>query len=203
MLHLTNNYRSFINYAVLQYGFMSVLPSIADDGTDTLYSMINDTYFEKWDRVYNALNGQYNPLDNYNMQEHIINSGSDTEVKTTQYGQVITDNGDTTNTLTSDNTIGSATTFDSTAFTPTNKSDSTGSSSSHADTTRNYTGKDTIDSDFIHGHTIDTTRSGNIGVTTSQQMLESEMSVRNKFLLYDMIAKDILFIIEAGYYDTD
>ena len=57
-----------------------------------------------------------------------------------------------------------------------------------------YTGKTT---DRTIRDTL--TRSGNIGVTTSQQMLESEINLRNKYLLIEMIFKDVDKILTLGY----
>ena len=54
----------------------------------------------------------------------------------------------------------------------------------HTQTTATVNGS-TITADKITGHKL--TRKGNIGVTTAQQMIESEMILRTKILLYDFI----------------
>lgn len=57
-----------------------------------------------------------------------------------------------------------------------------------------------------HGDTLHTdfnrrlTRSGNIGVTTSQQMIESSIALAPKFNLIDKISRDIANLVSKGVY---
>ena len=72
--------------------------------------------------------------------------------------------------------------------------------SGHNDTELSFSNRqdkrtDNLTEDFTHSMT----RHGNIGVTTSQQMAESEISMR-KFLIYDEILKDILSVYSLSIY---
>lgn len=123
-----------------------------------------------WTRLYNAMKAEYNPIENYNREEitdvqnrgTVEHSGRDIFEDSNSYSL--------TNEVTS---------FDSNVYQP-------------HDRTTNMGGK--TDS-TLHGHKITddtgtkTTSniSGNIGVTTSQQMLEQEIEVTPKLNIYNII----------------
>ena len=71
-----------------------------------------------------------------------------------------------------DTSIGSVTTYDDDTFHDANKSESDGESNTSSERTF--------------------TRSGNIGVTTSQQMAQSEISLWSNFNIYNEIVKDVI-----------
>lgn len=220
-----------------------------------LSDVIINKYKDKWDRLYDAWNKEYTPIENYSMNEETSVerskttdddlSGSNTLLKTgtvdndTTHGDTITHNTDVedtideTNTKTESgkqlNTI-SGTPVDKvypsfsntsqpiketvqdtkqeTTFTDRqteDKRDATNTSdidetTSHTGTTKLKQTFDTSDSntsssnrDINEDETITTshTRSGNIGVTTSQQMLQSEIDLRNNFNFVDQMYRDV------------
>lgn len=127
---------------------------------------------KRWTRLWEVLTADFDPITNYDLSEtkHIdhghveTNSGTDTTNRTGT--DTITHTGDTENEISA---------FNSSTYQDNLKD------------TQNTTDLDTRDmSDaLIHGHVLtnsgrDTetlTRSGNIGVTTSQQMLESSLEL--------------------------
>ena len=139
-----------------------------------------------WNRIYEAMLTEYNPIENYNRTEKInvqnrgamTHSGNDSDVGTGYDSDV----GSGTDTLTN-----SVSSFDSSAYAPHDQSQNQkGSTITHnlnSTITHNY------------GHTItDTTGSqttsnvfGNIGVTTSQQMLEQELELVPKLNVMNVI----------------
>lgn len=145
--------------------------------------IINSHYAPIWERTAYALGIEYKPLENYSMieqkefeQDHI---------------RELKDKLNTTTTDTTENTS-SRYAINSNDYTPESKTKNGGDVKNITD--NDYTGKTT---DRTIRDTL--TRSGNIGVTTSQQMLESEINLRNKYILIDMIYKDVDKILTLGY----
>lgn len=122
-----------------------------------------------WNRYNAAITAQYNPLENYD--RHEITDDNIT------HGHVITTDDDLTNGLTTENTVSAD---NAATYQPNTKSTNSGIdqrdiSETHSGT--DYTHKDS----HIHG---------NIGVTTSQQMLTSELDLISRLDLIDYIADD-------------
>lgn len=114
----------------------------------------------KWNKIYEALNIEYNPLENY----------SSTEIETPN----LTDTSKANSKVTVKQ---SGSTFDSAVYQPYASTETAGSEDDNKVTTTK-TGTRTV------------TKSGNIGVTTSQQMLQSEFEVR-QYDFYQGIYNDI------------
>lgn len=126
----------------------------------------------KWQRIDNVLEMEYNPLENYDRQEtwsdgNESNSLTNTSTLSDATGaQQGTSNGESTLTVAG---------FDSETLTNREKTSTSASNGSNTVTHNQNTGQSTgnIVSESQH-----TGRAhGNIGVTTSQQMLESEVDV--------------------------
>lgn len=143
-----------------------------------MYDAIHRADFLK---AYAAWTATYNPLDNYNGSEtnvYLTNDGDETETIT--HGKTTTT---TANGITNETAV---TTFDSAAYKPEGKNEQSGSStdieSGTTTTSRDRTGKaltvdgETYTADNVHAELKK--RSGNLGVTTSQQMITSEVDMR-------------------------
>lgn len=143
-----------------------------------MYDAIHRADFLK---AYAAWTSEYNPLDNYNGSEtnvYLTNDGEETETIT--HGKTTTT---TANGITNETAV---TTFDSAAYKPEGKNEQSGSStdaeSGTTTTRRDRTGKaltvddTTYTADNVHAELKK--RSGNLGVTTSQQMITSEVDMR-------------------------
>lgn len=150
---------------------------------DLLVPKIYQRFGVKWKKIYDALvNSQYNPLNNYDMEEKRTPNLTHTET----YNNVT----DTrTPNLTTSGNANSKTGvygFNGTSAKDSAQNDGTSSESvtgtdtnvKTGNTTNTETGTDTL------------TRKGNIGVTSSQQLIESEWELR-KHDFYAMIYKDI------------
>ena len=124
--------------------------------------LIYQRFGAKWKSIYDAFTTAYKPLENYSMKE----KRTPNITKTT--------NGTGTTTTDSETGIYG---FNSTASNPSGTIDG-----NQTDTITNRTEAET--------GTEDLERSGNIGVTTSQQMLQSEIEVR-KYDFYKQIYEDI------------
>lgn len=158
------------------------------------YTVFEDT----WKRLYTALTSDYNPINNYNMSE----SGTDTKGNTgTQSTETTHEHSDTETpdlTRTSNGTndsSGGVYGFNSAESVP---SDTTTGVSSSTDTqtgmvsrTGNESTLNTRTDNLTETNEHMFTREGNIGVTTSQQMIESEIELRKK-QFYNLVFHDII-----------
>lgn len=141
----------------------------------------------EYDKLVDTLSLEYNPIENYSMTE----KGTDT--RTPNITQ--TNKGVNTNTVGVDTSITTGkTTFDkSDSFINATKTINTGTNTDTQDinTTVTTAGNEKTVHEF--------TRSGNIGVTTSQQMIESERQLA-MFSVVDLFIKAIADIILIGVY---
>lgn len=144
----------------------------------------SDANYLNWQRMEAALEIEYNPLENYNRKENWTDSRSGTVSNETRSGSTSTatniDKPDNTETVQQRAYNEGLTITDQRTINGTNQTVSTGNSS------ENSSGESTENSSFTHDGNVH----GNIGVTTSQQMLESEIDLRSKYNIYNIIARD-------------
>lgn len=164
-----------------------------------------------WTIMLDALRAQYNPIHNYDMQEQMTN-----DQRVMQHGKISTrtDNlshaktgtegdqmqasetpGVTQTTETSRYGVNSTTDpvpVDRAVTARTGQDSRSGSSTRTYNTTDAETGTQTLadsgQDTETRNYTL--TRSGNIGVTTSQQMLEAELQLRIRYEIIDIILAD-------------
>lgn len=183
-----------IDYIYRWSGYKSISPLVkhllGDDSTmgttgyNTLAGIIWAYFGDAWTRKYNALVATYNPLNNYDMSEtensHIIDDA------TTGVSGSANDN---QTTVTSTHSVYG---YNSSTATP-----------SEGDSVTTTQGTDmTTDYDNHRSITRGLTRSGNIGVTTSQQMLQSELELRS-YRFFEQVYKDIDSIVALPIYDGE
>ena len=152
--------------------FVRLYDKYEEDKEDTckaVASIIKMKFLFNWNKLAEAMFSDYNPIDNYNMIE---NKNTDYEEHT------VTDSNEKTTSRYQG--------FNSTEMHDVSESESDGD----IDTTKTDTGTKAKN---------ELTRRGNIGVTTSQQMIESEFTLRKKNVL-DQIYKDIDTILFIDYY---
>lgn len=125
------------------------------------WSAVHHDTFNRW---VNALALEYNPLENYDRKE----DWTDQTTRDSE-GTSTSASGSTTGTNTSDENTKSA--FDSSTYQPNEKNEA--ESSTTASSNDSTTVNNSEDGTFTHGGRIH----GNIGVTTSQQMLISELDL--------------------------
>lgn len=172
-LYFHNSYSKIISFLYEEVVNNASLMSV-------LISSIIERYKDKWNRLYNTLiTQQYNPIENYSMEES-------EKLKLSNVDSVKSNSSDSGTANSTNDNYG----FNSITAQPATKSTATTSATS----TNNVDGTKTTDSDKT------LTRKGNIGVTTSQQMLESEVILRNKYLFQDIIFKDLDDILMLDIY---
>lgn len=131
---------------------------------------------EKWKKIYDALLTEYNPLENYSMEETRTPNLTDSD--TENVGTSISSNR-TTNANSKYKGFNADAPVTITTTDGSENSSTTGTKLAN-ETTRTST----------HTGTEKLQRAGNIGVTTSQQMLESEFKVR-QYDFYKELYNDI------------
>ena len=133
--------------------------------------------------MYDALYSDYNPLHNYDMNE---NESIGRKIDKT----VTTPTGTTTQT-------NKSTTFDDTTYR--DVEEITNSVNMSTEVTPNNTQTiENIEGNFNNAEIRKLSRSGNIGVTTSQQMIESEIELRKKSIadwLIEFFVKKYMYTV--------
>ena len=165
---------------------------ISDDVVEIsgIISNLSKVYENEYTKKVEMLLLEYNPIENYNSSET-------EEITTANTSTTGNENTTTTTTNTETNSTGETTNkispYDSENFNnDSNLNNSANSTISGNDTTT------TTDSGNItaNGNTARTlTRKGNIGVTTTQQMIESEFELRSKNLVFEFLEKVSKFIL--------
>ena len=165
----------------------------------------------RYDTLYSTIIQEYNPIENYSMSEKIetayngkeINAvtyiGSEKEIRSIneeRAEQSQTNEGVTTNVL-------KTAPYDSESFFNKEQSTTTQDSPTSSELAVENIGEDTTEKTFENrsdsnvksfdgrNDVVTHTRSGNIGVTTSQQMLDSQRTIAN-FNFVGIVARDIV-----------
>lgn len=191
---------------------------------NSLAQVIVALYSNTWARQWAAYNAEYNPIENYSMTERMTN---DETVDT--YGKITTRTDDLTHTktgtetetpdLTEERTPNLTTATDNSVYgfnsfnpvpsdgqsvgeTGTDTTTKTGTNEREYDLTDADTGTQTHRDSGSDTRTRNylLTRSGNIGVTTSQQMLESEMVLWSRNFFFDVVFPDIDRVLTIQIY---
>lgn len=153
-----------------------VLYVMEEGQTDTkrgyLANVIVTRFLKKWTKLWNTFSLQYNPIENYSMTEE--NTGTE--------NRDIWSKGESESTL--QNNING---FNSTDSVPSSDNTEGVNSSTHSNETLSYNNRKM-------------TRSGNIGVTTSQQMIQSERELWMYDFFKETVYKDIDRVLTLNIY---
>ena len=202
------------------------LKSEDENTREKLARIIYTMFADKWAKLWALMEIEYNPLSNYDMEEHetpaeithTVSPAETTETMTPAETTETTTPAETTETITPAET----TTETKPAKTVSENEVSAFNSSDYSDATKTTTtgdasdkGTESIDVDTAGTNKLEVdtagtdvltvqnertlTRSGNIGVTTSQQMAQSEIELR-KWLYYQSVFNDIDNILTLSIY---
>ena len=134
---------------------------------------------ESWERIEKALTAQYSPIDNYNREETHIDS----------YKRNLSESG------TSKSTASGTEQNKRAAF---NSAEQVNSDSSEDASESNIQNNTTLGGS--DSRNINIKAHGNIGVTTTQQMITEEMKMRSKYNLYEIICNEFMDKFVLGVY---
>lgn len=164
-------------------------PGLTDVQFDRLEKVIQSKFSENWNRLWDAVHVEYNPLENYDSTE---TETPDLIDKTKVKSDIKTETGSK---LTNKNKI---TPF-GTSGTPVEVSETESSGDDDDNKSRTYGSDSDNFAETTHKGSKTTTRHGNIGVTTSQQMLESEYELRKR-TFWDRVFSDLDSVMICGYW---
>ncbi len=202
---------TLVNNILLRCGEFEVVYSNPDFYKSAIGLWSNKHYrtFEKW---INALNIEYNPLENYDRMEEWSDAGSRINTGTVSDSGTITNTGtQSTEATGKDNFKGSGNStssdeisaYNSNSFQNDKKNTTNSSNSSETNTINRNTRTDNLSESNSNTRTDNLSEKtnsdrkgrahGNIGVTTSQQMLQSELDIA-KWNIYEQITD--LFLSE-------
>ena len=158
---------AFTNTLLLDFGTLCVVYPNADFMRDTAIPAWCDKWQESLRQTWNALNADYNPIENYDRQE-----------KWTDSPDIIrSESGNNESTITgseNSNAYGDVSAYNASDY---QAQDRTRSDSSNASNGKNqYTNSNRETGVTTHDGRIH----GNIGVTTNQKMIESELKLRKQ-----------------------
>ena len=166
---------------------------------ETLASLIFKIYGKRWIKLWDTMNFEYNPIENYSMVETMTDDKTVTEYGKTRFTDTInTRKPNLTETEITDVTRESEMNrfgFNSVNEVPTdtetgnqkgtNTTTTTGTDEIGIGTNETDGGSDT------HTRNYELKRAGNIGVTTSQQMIESERALWMWDYFHDIVFPDV------------
>ena len=152
-------------------------------------------------RMYEALRVQYSPIENYDRKENITrdyeNSGIDKASTTLGSSTTSSHTGtDTDSTKGGGSNEKGVSAYNEDGYTNREKDTETHNSSNtqtyNSTVTNTGSGTDTTQTEYgLKRKEVEDIRvHGNIGVTTSQQMIESEMALRAKYDIYKIISRE-------------
>lgn len=187
-------------YAI-RSGFKTVIPSYILVDDNSRVKVLTTLFAEKWTRLWNDFKLEYNQLDAYRVDETVTRDRDDSDESTNTFGKVIdsthTDSGSVdTNTVTADTSDGSVYGFNSVTNVPSDKNTTTGNENvietrdlETTDKTTN-SGSDTRASSHTEDETTTTSRTGNIGYTTPQELLRQDIELWHT-PFFNMVFDDI------------
>ena len=171
---------------------------------NALAKWIDAKFGTKWDKLYKVTLKQYNPIENYNMTQ------TETPNITKSHTGANTDTANGTRTVKNKQTVSQSHENDVYGFNSVNavpeSENSTNTTTQGAATDNVETNQNSVthaigETETETG-TRGLTRSGNIGVTTSQQMLTSEIALW-RWLFLEEVFNDVDSIIALAIYDID
>lgn len=212
------------NELLINYGIWSFIHNenvTSKDALQGLWTHFCNTYGNEIERIFNALNEDYEILDNYNgtttttIGQKTTTIGEKTQTMTNGQQSITMQHGATSVTMgggtdTSTDSVANSETSVSGSFLDDRKTtqviaNKTNTSNAYTDTnTANEytnTNRDSGNTVTDSGNTITETKHGNLGVTTSQQMVSNETLLRKqnnfyRIIIEDMFLHNYLFIID-------
>lgn len=179
-----------VRYAILQNcgDLQAVIPN-----ADLLVTLITAWSYRKsrgWTRYQAAISTQYSPLENYDRIEETSEDETGTSGSTTESTGTDSRNRNNTETrnLTDEHQVSAFN--QTTTYSPQYKDTHTGTDANSG----GESGRSTVNSEgsgeYARNRVLETRTHGNIGVTTSQQMLTSELELTPLLDIYTRIADD-------------
>lgn len=179
--YIESNKSNLVMHIIVNYTGLLSVDSFSTTSTSQAGAYVGRMYAVSLQKIFDALNKQYDPLANTDVVETEEKDGTDKNTR----------GGTDTSTLVSSLSTHSATTFDSNIQRPTGQTSSSGSS------TVGYGRTDTLEYDTI----VTRRKSGNIGVMSTQELLEKEYDVRIRKTFFEAITTCIVVSLSLGIWE--
>ena len=163
--------------------FLNGAEKITDSQMVSLANIIYKIYSKNWNKMYVTLSLEYNPISNYDMTESETVENEKTNSR---------EGSQSVSTTTTGNSEGDVFGF--------NSSGAVGDSTTTTSATNSTTSTDSDSGSGTDNTERTLTRSGNIGVTTSQQMIESERDLWRWKFFFDVVFPDIDEVLTVATY---
>ena len=165
---------------------------ISSDVTEvaSIISNLAEIYNNEYTTKVSMLLLDYNPIENYNSSETESTTSENTTTSGNENTTTTTTNSTTEN---SGDTTNKVSPYDSENFNNDNNTTTTNTTTGNATDTTTINDSGNMSSNGTSSRTL--TRKGNIGVTTTQQMIESEYELRAKNLVFEFLEKVSKFIL--------
>lgn len=187
------------NFVLSDGKFVVTYKIIEDFISKTLFNIISNKYYNKWNKVFETYKLDYDVLSPYNMS--ITDNTEDTMTSKDKFNTSRDNRQEgSENSINNDNTQSSVYAYNSATASP--NENSTTDTSSNSTTTQNNTTTGNDNRDYTRDNSIKKTitRKGNIGNTLPQEMIERQRKLLDT-LLYDIIFKDIATVISRERYN--
>lgn len=174
---------------------------VSPEMVTVLSNVIYTKYGVTWGKLYKVLSEQYNPIENYSMVEEETPNITRTETPNINKSVTTKEQRDVTVSTDAD-TNNKVYGFNSTSAVPQSESTNGSTVTTKSDADKNIvteTETETGTRTEKETGTRTLTRSGNIGVTTSQQMLESEIKLW-EWSFYETVFKDVDKVLTTPIY---
>lgn len=172
---------------------------VNNNSLDILNNIVKNIYLDKWNKLYNVLNSEYNPIENYNRVENttINNTGNETTNENINNSEVLT--GGHINNNTNENTHKVSAFNDENFSNDSNDVNNSTDEFIYNNETKTNTATNTSSKNNTGTNETHSTISGNIGVTTTQQMIVSEIELR-KYNIVNEFYSDLDNLLTIGIY---
>lgn len=172
------------------YDNWDLQPKILD--FDLLKKMIENHFkirYTSYSKIFEALESEYNPLhnfDRYEVKDEDTHLNQDRTRSNTNTNTIV----DSQETNGTDNTENLTSAYNSIAYQPREKTNNSFNNTTTTNTSTNALDSEKEQNEHTNKYTTNNHLYGNIGVTTSQQMLESEIKLRLENDIYTLICLD-------------
>ena len=178
----------YTTFTIKYFSFIYISSDVTE--VASIISNLAEIYNNEYTTKVSMLLMDYNPIENYNSTETESSTSENTTTSGNENTTTTTTNSTTEN---SGETTNKVSPYDSENFSNDNNSNSSNTSTINGTDSTSITDSGNISSNGTLTRTL--TRKGNIGVTTTQQMIESEYELRSKNLVFEFLEKVSKFIL--------